>query len=237
MRFEPATIDFLEGKKFSSSEPFKVAEAQQEIILRLDYLEKLAAGKKIVHIGFADHLPIIRQRVETNMWLHKRLMHSAERVIGIDIDREATEFVQREFGIEDLYLHNLETDPPLAVITSESWDYMILGEIVEHLDNPVAFLKNIREKYGANVRRLVITVPNAMRRHNWKMALRGIEQINTDHRFWWTPFTLAKVAQQAGFKVEGFEFCEGYPVKKWHWQQVLKRWPMLREGLIMTLSV
>ena len=236
MNFGSSVLPFLEGKKFSSGEAFKVAAPQGDVILRKEHLEKLAKGKKIIHVGFADHLPIIRQRIETNSWLHKRLMATAERVIGIDVDKEATEYVQREFGISDLYLHNIETDAPLSVITGETWDYMILGEIVEHLDNPVAFLKNIREKYGRNVRRLVITVPNALRRHNVKMAFRGIEQINTDHRYWWTPYTLAKVAVRAGYQVESYELCESYPVTKWHWRWVLKRWPMFREGLIMVLK-
>lgn len=237
MKFDATAQQFLAGERFSTFETFRIAAPQNDVVLRLDYVESLAKGKKVIHVGFADHLPIIAQRVKTNEWLHQRLMNVTTRCIGIDIDTEAITYVQQEFGIGDLYYHNLEDDAPLPLILEDHWDYMVLGEIVEHLDNPVAFLKGIRQKYKGCVERLVITVPNALRSNNILRAFGQVEQINTDHRFWFTPYTLAKIAVRAGFEVEDFEFCANRRHPKWHWRWLQKRYPALRDGLIMILKV
>ena len=33
-------------------------------------------------------------------------------------------------------------------LKKEKWDYLIMGEILEHIDNPVSFLTKINEKYN-----------------------------------------------------------------------------------------
>jgi hypothetical protein len=236
MKFDSDALQYLSGSKFSTVGLFQIAAPQRNVLLRLDYLESISRGQKVIHVGFADHLPIIAERMKKNEWLHQRLLNVADRCLGIDIEQDAVAYVQQTFGMADVYVHDLGGEAALPAILEDRWDYMILGEIVEHLDNPVAFLAGIRAKYAHCVERLVVTVPNAFRASNVLLALGHKEQINTDHRFWFTPYTLAKVAVKAGYTVEAFEFCASRVNPKWHWHWVQKRYPALRDGIIMVLK-
>ena len=82
------------------------------------------------------------------------------------------------------------------------WDYLVAGEIVEHLDNPVEFLRLLNERYKQRVDKIIITVPNAFRINNLTFSMKGQECINTDHRYWFTPYTICKVVHRANFVIE-----------------------------------
>ena len=110
---------------------------------------------------------------------------------------------------------------------------MVLGEIVEHLDNPVAFLNAVSSRYSPFVRKMLVTAPNACRYANFRHALSGVEFINTDHRFWFTPYTLAKVLHRAGLAVTEFYFVHSArpPNRAKRW--IYDKFPQLKDTLIM----
>jgi hypothetical protein len=138
----------------------------------------------------------------------------------------------RQAGFET-YNSNVVTEQAPAEIVAKQWDYIVAGEVLEHIDDPVMFLKSIREKYGACTERIIITVPNALSYTNFRFALRNIEMINSDHRFWFTPFTLMKVATEAGIEVEDYDLCgddhPGFFSVKW-W---LKDKPLFRNRIVL----
>jgi hypothetical protein len=53
----------------------------------------------------------------------------------------------------------------------------------------------------------VVTVPNALSLRNAVQALGGVERINTDHRAWFSPFTLLKVLADAGLRAQSLHGC------------------------------
>ena len=235
MKFETKTLEFLKGEKFSNGLDIKVAERENSITDRITFLKGKVEGKSIIHVGFTDHVPLIQQKINKNIWLHKILSDVAEKCIGIDIDYDAVEFVKNNYGFGDLFVHDLTGDTILEEITKQKWDYMIIGEVLEHIDNPVNFLNTVKEKYGNWVERIIITVPNAFDLINIRKLRHNIEFINTDHRYWFTPFTLAKVCTRAGFDIESFHYCNSFAPVKWLPRFLLKRFPVLREGIIMVI--
>jgi hypothetical protein len=58
----------------------------------------------------------------------------------------------------------------------------VAGETLEHIDNPVLFLKTLRELYKENIDYLLISVPNAFAIKNFVSVFNHLEFINTDHR-------------------------------------------------------
>jgi hypothetical protein len=86
---------------------------------------------------------------------------------------------------------------------------MILGEIIEHISNPAAFLNALRERYAGYVGKIILTTPHAFRYKNFTRAAKTHQEIiNSDHRFWFTPYTLAKIAVDAGLWPEEFWLVE-----------------------------
>ena len=239
VRFNHSVIPFLKGEKFSNGLEINVANERNGSALprRLDLLEGIARNKRVIHVGFADHLPLIKKKIERRIWLHKRLVDSASVCWGIDIDKELVNYVSEEVGIKEVLHCDIVNDDIPHVLKEQKWDYMIIGEVLEHIDNPVMFVKAVGEKYKGIVDKVIMTVPNAHDLLNIRNVFRGVECINTDHRFWFTPYTLAKIGTTAGLKVESFTYCQTYMPKSRVNRLLVKRFPMLRESLLMIFEL
>lgn len=238
MRFNKEIESYLQSEKFSNGLKVELLSDCHPMQTRMEYIESLVEGKKVIHLGCTDHIPLIKDKIRNNLWFHKRLSEKAVRCLGVDINDQAIKYVQEELGYEDLIVHNVITDPPHNKILEDSWDYLILGEILEHVNDPTIFLSTLKNKYGAGIDKMIITVPNAFDYKNFYYSLSNIELINTDHRFWFTPYTLAKIAVEAGLRVESFEFClPGELGRKEIFKKFfLKKYPSFRETLVMTLN-
>jgi hypothetical protein len=95
----------------------------------------------------------------------------------------------------------------------------------------------IKTNYGQYFDKILISVPNALSYNNFRNTFKGIEQLNTDHRYWFTPFTLSKIVNRAGYDIIDCSLSQYYkgngPLKR----IMYRRFPLLRHGLILTASV
>lgn len=223
---------YLEGAKFDNSLVVQLDRPKAPVVDRLESLCKMVRGKTVLHLGFADHLPLIPKKDAEGRWLHRLLMETASHCMGLDIDVEAVKYIKDEMKIDDVYCVDVLSDPLPEDVLNRRWDFVILGELLEHIDNPVAFLEAIQAKFKAVADNLVITVPNAFDVANLKYLNRNCEFINSDHRYWFTPFTLAKVGVRAGFSVRDMCFAHNFSHTTLLQRLGLKRRPMTHETLI-----
>ena len=210
MKLDDLTIEYLKGNKFSNSHIIHY-DYKQPIPDRVKFVCDLAKGKKVLHLGCLDHQPLIEAKIKRNQWLHKELTETAAECLGIDIDKEALDYVKSTFGFNNIILGDF-TKEKLAGITNKQWDYAILGELLEHIDNPVEYLQAISANYADSIKQIVITVPNAWTQTTITKALSSSEIINTDHRYWFTPYTLAKVMTRANMDVQEIYFANRVPL-------------------------
>ena len=240
MKLNNEVLPYLKDEKFSAGLFLKISDPEKNLRNRIDFICAYAKGKKILHVGCLDHIPLIEKKISQGLWLHKRIDEVAGRQVGIDINREGLEWVRSSLGYENVYYENIiSQDPPGEMITSETWDAMILGEILEHVDNPVAFLSQLKNKYSPYVKEVLITVPNAFTLDNFLLALRHQECINTDHRSWFSIYTLSKNLTLAGFTDFDFHFVTSYPSdykNNWFKRSLVNRFPALRNTIIMRAS-
>jgi 2-polyprenyl-3-methyl-5-hydroxy-6-metoxy-1,4-benzoquinol methylase len=173
---------------------------------RLDAILGLVKGKSVLHVGCTDHLELIDMKIGHNTLLHQRLSEAASECLGVDIDAAATEHL-RARGIENIVVADI-TRPGIGEIAGRRWDCLLLADIIEHIDDPVRFLKAVAENYREHIGSVVITVPNAFGLNHMTTALGdGAESINRDHRYWFTPYTLCKVAYHAGLTPDNITMC------------------------------
>lgn len=210
MTFDALSQDYLSGKKFSNSHFFKY-NFFEPIPDRVNFIKQLCKGKKILHLGCLDHKPLIPDKIARGQWLHKEITEVADTCLGIDIDEDTLSFVNQNYGFENIIAGDF-TDHKFPEVISKHWDYAILGELLEHIDNPVQYLTTIKTLYTDHIDKLVITVPNAWTQTTIRYAQKSGEIINTDHRYWFTPYTLAKVITQSGMKPETIHFANRVPL-------------------------
>lgn len=162
-------------------------------------LGRLVRGARVLHLGFADHAPLIAAKREQGVWLHDRVRAEAQAAWGVDINLDAVALAQ-SLGVPDLHAVDVHGPEMPALVERFAPDCWLLPDVLEHLHEPVAFLRRLAQL--APQARLVISVPNGLSLRNQLQALRGIERINSDHLCWYSPFTTLKLLRRGGYEAE-----------------------------------
>jgi hypothetical protein len=193
-----ALENYISGSQFTDSLKVDLSSPQLDI-KRNDLLLQLCKDKRVIHLGFTDHLPLIEQRIKQGCWLHGLLDNICSECYGIDIDQEAVSYVQNKLGYKNTCCANILEEDILNNKSGE-WDYIVLGEILEHVNDPSLFISTIRKKYAGRIKNIIITVPNAICTNVVRNIRNKEEVINSDHRYWFSPYTITKILHISGFK-------------------------------------
>ena len=139
------------------------------------------------------------------------LTHIKDKVVktdAIELDKACSEFLRVELGIDadSEFLRE-------SRFASERYDVVCSFQVLEHVENPVTFLSEIRQsmKDGG---RAFIEVPNL---HDSLLTVWNVENYrafyyHSAHLHYFTETSLRKVAQSAGFRPEETEvvFTQDY---------------------------
>jgi hypothetical protein len=194
---------YLSGESFSDDLPYR-PQIINHPLPRGDVLTCWATGRRVLHVGFADHVPLIASRIADGSWLHARLSRSARMCRGIDISLEAVS-AARGLGFDNVHVLDIFTSDAPATLVQWEVDLVMVPDVIEHVPDPAAFLRRLAQCLPTA--EFVITVPNALSLRNATRASMGLEHINTDHRVWFSPFTLLKVLSDAGLQGESLHGC------------------------------
>jgi 2-polyprenyl-3-methyl-5-hydroxy-6-metoxy-1,4-benzoquinol methylase len=153
---------------------------------RLEQIAPFIAGKSVLDVGCTSAFG----RPD---WIHAGIATRARRVVGVDIDPAAVAKVC-EAGY-DVRLADAET---LAI--DEQFEVVHAGELIEHLDNPRAFLQAARTRLAPGGI-LVLTTPNVFAVSNFVYRIGGTPRVNADHTCWYCEDTLSQLLERNGFQV------------------------------------
>lgn len=196
-------LRFVTGEQFSNGLGIKYDKVGREKS-RIDIVKEIVSGCNVIHLGCTDHLSIIDYKLAHNKWLHSIISSVAKKCIGIDNNRQAVDYAVK-LGYSNILYADILSNQIDEVIKGK-WDYLLIAEVLEHINEPVKFLTSIKDQYK-NIEKVIITVPNALSKSNFELAQRNIERINTDHKYWFTPYTTIKVLNEAGYKLERLIMC------------------------------
>ena len=191
MKFDPATRDFLSGATFSNAHRFELGN-RGRAPRRVERLVELCRGQRVLHVGCCDHLELIRSKVAQGVYLHQQLCAVASRCVGMDVNAEGIALLH-ELGFAEVYLPDQVPD--------DDYDVCVLADVIEHVGDVVEFLRSMQRH---RFKEIVVATPNAFRLRNF---LSTGELINTDHRYWFSPYTLCKVLADAGYTPQRVELC------------------------------
>lgn len=216
---DPTALAFLRGTTFSNSHRFDLW-AHGRASERNERLVELVRGRRVLHIGCCDHPPLIADKVARGLYLHQLLCNSAQRCVGVDINADGIALLH-ELGFPEVYL---PSETP-----KDEYDLCLMADVIEHVGDVVSFLKSMKEHAFTE---LAVVTPNAFRLRNW---LGGGEVVNTDHRYWFSPYTLCKVLVDAGYEPTAVELLHA-DSGSWRgrlFARVLDRFPKARDMLLV----
>lgn len=237
MRLPGECLPYLFGKEFSNGivVRFDFEEDDRDLLSRVDVLKPLCSGKRIIHVGCVDHdVQSIEKKIKIGTWLHGILNDISERCYGVDINSEGIQYLRDKLGFNEVAAGDIVAVDSPDLMNSQ-WDYLLLPEVLEHVNNPVDFLDKINIKFRQNVNKIIITVPNAFSEKNHIHATKGSELINSDHRYWFTPFTLSKIVMTAGLRVEKIIMCNHGFTDNYSFlnKRFYKKHPLLRRDIVL----
>jgi len=135
-------------------------------------------------------------------WLHSKIKKTARSIIGVDIDREGIADLQKK-GFNIVHADELEK-------LNEKFDIVLMSDVIEHVDNPVDFIR-FYIRFASEEGLLLITTPNATRLRTFVEILTTTTySMNLEHTCWFCPKTMLEVIGRANMVPVEFHWLKEY---------------------------
>jgi 2-polyprenyl-3-methyl-5-hydroxy-6-metoxy-1,4-benzoquinol methylase len=188
---------------------------------RFDIIRQFIDGRSVLDLGVVDSRPAkgpaghrIRRSPDL---LFRKIAEANPDTVGVDIDAEGVE-VLREMG------YTVQCADVQTMNLQKQFDTIIAGELIEHLENPGQFLRNMARhlrKDGV----LFITTPNPFHaRQTWKIWRYLRPAIHEDHTCWFDPVTLSHLLRRCGLEPFDGYWIQPRPELLKAWRRLLRRY-------------
>src|SRR5436190_3290363 len=179
-----------------------------QLVQRVEFIKKHCTGKRVLHLG-CTNWPYTGEAIENNVLLHFELEKTAGEFYCFDYDQQGLD-VLADAGAKNLYRADLEKLDDLDL--NETFDVIVAGEMIEHLNNPGLFLSGIQRFMNAGTQ-LVITTVNAY--SGLRFAIYGLrgkggtaEPVHPDHVAYYSYSTLKLLVERQNLQVDEFLFYD-----------------------------
>jgi len=227
---------FLGGGDFSPG--FRVTVEPGKFNIRDARIEELVRGKRVVDVGFLDS-GSIEDKVSSGAWLHMKVRNSSARAIGVDVDGSGIDQVKEMCEIDALCA-DLSSTTPRELVEFRP-EIVLCADVIEHVPDPLAFLRGVVKLAAICESQVVVSVPNYAALPSVRGVLRNEERVNSDHRFYFSPFTISKLMWDAGLRAQTLELVASYEGRPNLAPKIrrflLRRFPLLRDTCLVVADV
>jgi len=216
-----------------------------DLVDRVSFIKEACKGKKVLHLGCTNY-PYTQDSIDQKMLLHFDLEKISSELYGFDFDQAGIDILE-ENGSKNLFQADLENLDLVGV--DKTFDVIIAGEMIEHLNNPGLFLQGIRRFMNKDTA-LVVTTINAYSAVRFAIyGLRGKggenEPVHPDHVAYYSYRTLKLLVERSKFRVKTFCFYDIGPEHRVHLRWIyktindisMKFSPQLCDGVIAVCSI
>lgn len=164
------------------------------------FLRDFVTGRSVLDVGVVQH---DLNQTRLAHWKHGQICQHASRAVGIDIlPNQVAELGRRGFDVRCV---DATGDADLG----ERFERVHLGDVIEHVDNPVSLL-SFAGRHLASGGRILCSTPNPFFVSYVLEGLRSGSYIpNADHVAWITPTMALELAHRASLELEGYWHCQG----------------------------
>jgi len=165
---------------------------------RIRYVADACARCRVLDLGAMDETAC-QVKCGRGTWLHEEISRAAIRVDGFDNSALLPPEGLRT-GPTSIIMRGDVRDPArLVAALAEPPDVVVAGELIEHLQDPLEFLKRFAAVQSLAGKTLILTTPNATALHNVLIGLVRRESTHHDHLCILSYKTLATLCSRAGF--------------------------------------
>jgi hypothetical protein len=166
---------------------------------RIEFIARACEGFRVLDLGAMDETAWAAKRGR-GTWLHEEIGSSSLAVDGID-NSALIPVEGLRTGPNSTIRRGDITDPDLLVAAlTHAPNVVVIGELIEHLENPLQFLKRLATIERLAGTTLILSTPNATALHNVLVGLAQREATHQDHLCIFSYKTLATLCTRAGFR-------------------------------------
>jgi 2-polyprenyl-3-methyl-5-hydroxy-6-metoxy-1,4-benzoquinol methylase len=160
----------------------------------VDWLLQQVRNKSCLDIGAIEHDLSFTERPT---WKHKLVSEASSRTVGIDILEDYVETLkQRGYDIRSC-------DATSDEFIGETFDVVIIGDVIEHVDNPVKLVRfALRHLNQDGI--AVAKTPNPFFYDHIKKYTKNKAFINADHMAWFSPSMALEIARRAECSLDSY---------------------------------
>jgi 2-polyprenyl-3-methyl-5-hydroxy-6-metoxy-1,4-benzoquinol methylase len=200
----------IEFREFKDREDFThYVRSSREVIPKNEYIQFLCKEKDILDVGCINH-GWERALALGENWPFAQIKRVAKSVLGIDL---LSEDAQR---LSSLGYNIVEGDAENFNL-SRTFDVIVCGDIIEHLNNIGVFLETISRHMDTDSL-CVITTPNPFNIEQIMSAIfHNRIYVNLEHTLWLDPQVMFELVSRTSLQIVGFHWIRTrftFPVRK-----------------------
>lgn len=164
------------------------------------FIQSFVGGHSVLDIGMVEH---DATHIASDHWVHRKLCRWARSVLGVDVLEEEIELLSRQgFNVR---VADATSDADLG----ERFDRVFMGEIIEHVDRPVALLR-FAARHLVPGGLILATTPNPLNFREIIANIReGLTVPNAEHVSWVTPAMALELGRRAGLDLYQYWLAQG----------------------------
>src|SRR5580765_3540270 len=179
-----------------------------DLVQRLDIITNICAGKRVLHLGCTNY-PYTQDAINNNMLLHSDLEKVTADLWGMDADQPGIDILISN-GSKQIIFGDLERLDEADL--DDTFDVIVAGEIIEHLNNPGQFLSGVQRFMNRNSVLIITTVNAYCAMRFFYYGARGkrgkIEPVHPDHVAYYSYSTLKLLLERHKLHLRNFYFYD-----------------------------
>jgi len=183
------------------------------------YIKQEVTNKSVLDIGICEHTI---ERMNSKNWKHRIILDNSNYCLGIDIDKILiNKLLEQKYNVK--YCDATSDD-----FLGEKFDIIHIGDVIEHVSNPIALLQFAKKHLNENGK-IIVRTPNPFNfNYIYLQKKNGTSIENLEHISYITPFHAHEIALRTnlvlknylvlfprGFSKQGFLYA-GYYILKHH---------------------
>ncbi len=157
---------------------------------RIGAIAAMLEGKRVLNVGCTGARPDSTPGEEA-LQRHTRIANAGSDCLGLDLDAEGVEELNRR-GYEAVVADACTCD------LGERFEFIVAGEIIEHVADPGALLRNMAQHLEPGGT-LAVSTPNPFcTMWTWKILKYGHPCVHPEHTAWYDPVTLMEMSGRNG---------------------------------------
>lgn len=160
-----------------------------------NFLKDSVKDRTVLDIGVVEHDV---SHIESETWKHQFIKKWSKYVVGVDIlEDEVAYLVKKGFDV-------VVADATSEIDLGRKFERVIIGDVIEHVDNPVALLKFAARHLDDNGLVIVSTPNPFFLRFIWRNLKEETFIANAEHVSWITPSMALEIARRASLELKDY---------------------------------